>query len=189
MKHGAVAFHVKLPRCFAALPHQTFIGTPAHTCPADRCLSSWSVTFAVMEEYYPPVGSVSLPLYQCGHADEVTCQADDVRSQGGKRTLRLRATTSGNAPQADVGHEIDGPGFPYSALLPAKKPTLRPGTDSHSVTKSEFWRFAIRAQGCCAHASTDVHLSGGMGWEVRSRGRSRWHDSSLRGWISQTGVG
>jgi hypothetical protein len=80
-------------------------------------------------------------------------------------------------------------GFPYSTLLPAKKPTLRAGTDSHSVTKSEFWRFAIRAQGCCAHASTDVHLSGGMGWKVRSRGRSRWHDSSLRGWISQTGVG
>jgi hypothetical protein len=65
----------------------------------------------------------------------------------------------------------------------------RPGTDSHSVTKSEFWRFTIRAQGCCAHASTDVHLSGGIGWEVRSRGRSRWHDSSLRGWISQTGAG
>jgi hypothetical protein len=28
-----------------------------------------------------------------------------------------------------------------------------------------------------------------MGWEVRSKGRSRWNDSRLRGWISQTGAG
>ena len=36
----ALGFHVKPQRCFAALPHQTFIGTPAHTCPTDRCSSS-----------------------------------------------------------------------------------------------------------------------------------------------------
>lgn len=28
-----------------------------------------------------------------------------------------------------------------------------------------------------------------MGWEVRSKGRSRWHNSRLKGWISHTGVG
>jgi hypothetical protein len=61
-----------------------------------------------MQEFYPARWICLVD--QCGHADEFTRQADDVRSQGVKRTLRLRATTSGNAPQADVGHEIDGPG-------------------------------------------------------------------------------
>lgn len=81
-----------------------------------------------MQEYYPPVGSVSLPLNQCGHAGEVTRQADDVRSQGVKRTLRLRATTSGNAPQADVGHEIDGPGVSLLSTATGQETTLRPGS-------------------------------------------------------------
>jgi hypothetical protein len=75
-----------------------------------------------MQEYSPPVASVSLPLNQCGHADEVTCQADDVRSLGVKRTLRSRATTSGNAPQADVGREIDRQEFPYQHCYRPRNP-------------------------------------------------------------------
>ena len=37
--------------------------------------------------------------------------------------------------------------------------------------------------------SSVVALSHGVGWEICSKGRSRWHDSRLRGWISKTGAG
>src|SRR5437899_2271587 len=78
----------------------------------------------------------------------------------------------------------------HRQMLPAKKPiAIACGNWLQAVTKSEDGRFAIRVQSCCAHASADVSLSGEMGWEVRSKGRSRWHDSRLKGSISQTGVG
>ena len=59
-----------------------------------------------------------------------------------------------------------------------RRPRNRPAgaslliSTSQAVTKSEFSRLAIRAEGCCALASSVVALSGGVGWEICSKGRS-----------------